>query len=206
MKIFFTAITLMASLIAINANAALIDDFNGGDIVVQATGSSNTNYSNAFGGNRAISIEKTGLLTANSTVGAGQYSHNVEALTSATSVISWHSTTGIDLTDGGDTSYFALDIASIAQGNIDLTLLVTDILNQSSSYTLLNSGAGINRIALSYFSGFNFLQVKDIELTIKGGSSADFSLNSISTVPTPSVLVLLGVGLAAFSFNRRMTA
>ncbi len=201
------AFSFILGLTTVTANAAMIDDFNGGDQEVTTAGNHNhtISYSPAFGGQRTINIEKTGRLEATSKVRAGLYAHNAESLTSATSTISWHSTTGVDLIEGRTTTNFALDILSIEQGDIDLVLSVTDFLYNSASFTLTSAGTGVNFIALTLFTGIDFLQITDISLEIVGDVALDLALNSISTVPTPSVLVLLGLGLAAFSFNRRIT-
>lgn len=205
MNKFILAFSFILGLTTVTANAAMIDDFNGGNIEVIATDTQTINYDFAFGSQRTINIEKTGLLGATSNVIAGFYAHSADALTSATSTISWHSATGVDLIEGRITTNFALDILSIDQGNIDLILSVKDILDNTESVTLTGAGTGVNFIALTLFTGIDFLQITDISLEIVGDVASDLTLNSISTVPTPSVIVLLSLGLVAFGFNRRIT-
>lgn len=214
MNKFFFASLLVASLTTVTANAAMIDNFDQESMTADISSSttatsastSSTTALSTFGGSRAISITKSGALGANATVIAppGIYAHSADALTSATSIISWSSALGVDLIEGRSTTNFALDILSIDQGNIDLILSVTDLLSNTGSYTLSGAGVGVQFIALSLFSSnIDFLQITDISLTIVGGTASDLTLNSISTVPTPSVLVLLAMGIVALGFNRR---
>ncbi|MFK5947170.1 MAG: hypothetical protein QM500_00175 [Methylococcales bacterium] len=216
MNKYILALSFLLAATSNIANAAMIDNFTEESMSVSvgfpplsgsASASSTTTIS-AFGGGRTISISKNGLLAASANVIAppGIYAHSADALTSATSTIAWHSNTGIDLIEGRSTTNFALDILSIDQGNIDLILSVTDVLNNTGSYTLSGAGTGLQFIALSLFSSnINFLQIRDISLKIVGDVASDLTLNSISTVPTPSVLILLSMGLVAFGFNRRIS-
>jgi len=216
MNKYILVFSLLAMITSNIAHAAMIDDFTEESMNIRVdypplsgsdTASTITNTS-AFGGGRTISISKSGPLSASANVIAppGIYAHSADALTSATSTISWHSDIGIDLIEGRTTTNFALDILSIDQGNIDFILSVTDVFNNTDSYSLLEAGTGIQFIALSLFSStIDFLQVTDISLRIVGGEASDLTLNSISTVPTPSILVLLSMGLVAFRLNRRIS-
>ncbi len=216
MNKYILALSFLIAATSNIANAAMIDDFTEESMNISVgypplsgsnSASTITNIS-AFGGGRTIILSKSGLLTASANIIAppGIYAHSADALTSATSTISWHSNTGVDLVEGRSTTNFALDILSIDQGSIDFILSVTDVLNNTDSYTLSGAGTGLQFIALSLFSSnINFLQITDISLKIVGDVASDLTLNSISTVPTPSVLILLSMGLVAFGFNRRVT-
>jgi len=205
MNKYILVFLLFTTITSINANAAMIDDFNGGDMEVEATNTATEDYIHAFGGKRTINIEKTGPRKAYSDVMIGEYSHNSAADTSAISTITWNSDIGVDLIEGRTSSYFAIEILSIDQGNIILTLLISDITGTKNTVSLENAGVGTKLISFNLFSDINFLKVNEISLEIAGGESSDLLLGSISTVPTPSILILLGVGFAAFSFNRRVT-
>lgn len=208
------ALALITGLTTITANAAMIDNFDeewmvadtGFDPTVASASATSTTPISAFGGNRTITITKNGDLSANATVIAppGIYAHSADALTSATSIISWHSDTAIDLIEGRTSSNFALDILTIDQGDVGLILSVTDMLGATAEATKLDAGVGVEFFAFGLFSGIDFLQITDISLKIVGGVSSDLTLNSISTVPTPSILILLSMGLVAFAFNRRI--
>jgi len=203
MKSFTLALILMTAFVSNSAHSAMIDDFNGGNTVVVATDTDSQNYSHAFGGKRTINIEKSGPLGATSAVVAGMFAHSADALTSATSTISWNAPSSVDLVEGRSSSFFALDILAIDQGDIDLILSISDILGASDTYTLQNSGIGLQFIDFSLFSGIDFLQATNISLQIVGDTASDVTLDSISTVPTPSVLILLSIGLIALGFNRQ---
>jgi len=222
MNKYILVFLLLATMTSITANAAMIDNFDEEYMKADAleinpstatatststatTTSTSTSLLSTFGGSRTISITKTGYQEANATVIAppGIYAYSSDA--SATSTISWHSDTAIDLIEGRSTTNFALDILSIDQGNIDFILSVTDVLNNTDSYTLSGVDTGIQYIALSLFSStIDFLNITDISLKIEGGDASDLTLNSISTVPTPSVLVLLNMGIVAFGLSRRV--
>jgi len=206
MKKFTLVLTLITAFASNSAHSAMIDDFNGGNTVVVATDTDSQNYSHAFGGKRTINIEKAGPLGATSAVVAGMFAHSADALTSATSTISWNDPSSVDLVEGRSSSFFALDILTIDQGDIDLILSISDLLGGSDTYTLQGSGVGVQFIDFSLFSGIDFLQVTNISLQIVGDTASDITLDSISTVPTPSVLILLSMGLIALGFNRQATA
>ena len=209
MNKYILALTLAAtSLTASVANAALIDNFNGAfnDSAPVWSGATNSfAYAPAFGGNRTISVTSTGsTFQANVIVDDEKYTHNSNSGISATSIISWDSASSVDLTDGGSSIAFALDIIGIDVGSVLFALNVTD--EDSSSIFSFNRSAGttgIQYIDFSSFSGIDFNTVKAVSLEIAGGLNTDVALASIATVPTPPVLVLLGVGLAMLGFNHR---
>jgi len=207
----FSLLTMLTSNIA---HAAMIDDFTEEFMSVSvdyppvtgnASVTSSTNIS-TFGSGRTISISKSGVLGANATVIAplGIYAHSADALTSATSIISWHSDTAIDLLEDSTQIAFALDVLSIDQGQVEIILSVTDILGGFDSVSLLGAGAGLHFFNFTSFSSIDFLHVNGISLKMIGDTASDITLKSLSTVPTPSVLVLLVMGLIAFRFNQRI--
>jgi len=189
------------------AYAAMIDDFNGGVMTVNADASNvYQQYLAAFGGGRTVNITKTGPLEATAEVNQGTYSHSSDGLTSASSTISWIDESGVDLTSGNINNVFLLAILSIDQGKIDLTLSITDVLGAYDSFSLSGAGVGAQNIAFSLFSNVDFLQVKEVSLLIAGEMASDLEIDSLmtsNTVPAPSVLVLLSVGLLVSGFNRR---
>jgi len=205
MNKYILVFALLSTITSLTANAAMIDDFNGGDMEVIATNAATEPYSSAFGGKRTINIEKTGPRLAYSDVMLGEYSHNTASGTSAISTITWSSAFGVDLIEGRTSSSFAIEVLTIDQGNIVLTLFISDIIGNTNTVSLENTGVGTEFINFNLFTGIDFLQVNEISLEIAGGISSDLTIGSISTVPTPSILILLGMGIVAFSFNRRIT-
>ncbi len=210
MNKFTFALSIIACFYLPSAHSAMIDDFNGGDMEVFATNTASAIYSGAFGGQRTVNIEKAGPFSdfqeAKSKVSDGYYKQSADSFINATGTISWNSSYAIDLTDNNRSSAFALDIQSIDQGNVDLTLSVIDFFNKSDNYTLQGAGMGIQLIAFNFFSGIDFMQITDISLTMTGGESSDITLDSISTVPTPPVFLLLVLGLVTLGLQRRLTA
>lgn len=208
MNKYFIALTLISTAMTTSiANAAMIDDFEGGNQLIWSGSSGSVLYGAAFGGNREIDITSSGsqFYHASAIVEEGVFKHNAISGYNANSTISWATSVGtsVDLTDA-DTSYgFALDILSIDQGNVDFTLDVFDALGNHNYSTLSNVGIGVQFIAFTLFSDIDFSQVNGISLLIEGDVASDLTLDSISTVPAPPAVILLTSGLAALGFSRR---
>jgi len=182
MNKYILVFSLFTTITSITANAAMIDDFNGGDMAVIATNTTTKSYSSAFGGKRTISIKKIVPRLAYSDVMLDE-----------------------DLTEGWTSSSFAIEFLSIDQGHIVLTLFISDIIGNTNKVSRGNAGVRTKRINFNLFTDIDFLQVNNISLDIAGGASSDVTIESISTVPTPSILILIGMGIIAFSFNHRVT-
>ncbi len=210
MNKYILALTLTASSLTSGiSNAALIDDFNGAynaNAPVWSGAVNNFAYAPAFGGSRTISLASTGsTYQANVIVDDEKYTHNSNSGISATSIISWDSASAVDLTDGGDSIAFALDIIGIDVGSVLFTLNVTDHFNAFSSFSfnLLAGTTGVQYIDFTSFSGIDFDDVRAVSLEIAGGLDTDVALGSIATVPAPPALALLSVGLAMLGFSNR---
>jgi len=212
MNKYILALTLVLSFISSSANATLIDDFSDGSMHLLAdTSDVYQTSSSAFGGGRTVSIIKQGYNAKVDIISAlGFYAHSTNALTSATSTISWDSTVGIDLIESVNNSVFALDILSNDQANSNFVLSVTDNTANQASFTLFGATEGIQNIAFSSFSGINFHEITNISLEIVGGLESDLVINSLSTsvgqvsaVPTPAALILFTSSLAILSISRR---
>lgn len=202
--------------VAGTAQAVIIDDFNSGEQSIDANGSSLAFSPGAIGGFRSIDIEKNGLQGATAAVLVGPdlgiFSHSADALTSATSVITWNALgmgLGVDLVEGLTDNVFSFDILSIDQGNIGLTLGVQDTFGGTDSYTFLNAGVGTESVAFSHFAGVNFTSIHSLSLTVEGGVASDLTLDQLATsgssasVPEPTALMLLSGGLLGLGGIRR---
>lgn len=201
---FFTCFTTNT------ANARLIDDFTDGVMAVEADGFGIYGGSSViFGGGRSVSISTLvgdGAEIYVINVDGGLYIHDADALSSATSSITWSNTSGVDLVETIN-NVFSLDILGIDQGMVDLTLSITDSHSVMGSFTLFNAGAGIETIAFTEFSGIDFHEITDISLQIAGGIGSDLAIGSLKTevsaVPIPPSLILFSSSLALLSMGRR---
>jgi|GEM_PF-1263768 len=124
---------------------------------------------------------------------------------------------GLDLTDGGVSNALLIDIGFI-DTNVNITFKVKETNNQpgtgtpnigdTATLTLNNLGVGVSTFLFSSFTNFNivnFESVGRIVMEINGGIGSDLVLNLVETneLPEPSSLVLMGLGLAGFSFLRK---
>lgn len=201
-----------------------VDDFSTGGMNVNADGSDTVVASGAIGGYRTVSMTKVGNFGANADVytSLGIYAHNAGANTSAISTITWDANGGglggLDWSTGYFGQTFDLDIVSIDQGFVDLTLLVEDTFGGSGSYTLSGLGAGLQKFNFSVFTGVDFSSVDSLSLIVDGDQASDLALNALgvfwddtavpptptfASVPEPTVLALLGTGLAAFGYRKK---
>lgn len=226
MNVNILGLAIIAALSVGTANAALItaiDDFTTGGMAVSADGTSTVAASGALGGYRTVTMTKSGSLgaTANVLTNPGIYAHSADAQTSAISTITWDANGaglgGLNWLTGFTNQTFDLDILSIDQGQVDLSLTIADLVGGLDSFTLSGLGIGIQSFYFSAFTGIDFAQVNSLSLKVNGGLASDLTLNALgvygdviplrsASVPEPTVLALLGVGLAVFGFTRRKVA
>ncbi len=197
------------------AQAVVIDDFNGGAQSIDAPGSDTVAYAGAIGGFRTIDMTSVGPLYATAAIvlPPGIYSHSADAMTSATSNITWDANGaglgGMDLVEGLTNNVFSFEIISIDQGDIDLILSVEDSFGGLDSFTFSNAGVGTESVAFASFTGIDFTSIDLISLQVVGGLASDLTLDLLSTtgdrtaVPEPISLALLGIGMIGVGFSRR---
>ena len=211
-----------AMLVATTANATLIDDFTTGAMSIEIFGptaaypgvgvsSSDTAVGTMLGGERAVDLtvwSAASTLSGSSAVIdllGGFYSQSADSTVKTMATITWDAGGfgfgGIEL--GGEA--FLLDLVSLDQGVIDLTIGVWDTLGGMASVTDASAIVGDNYFNFSNFAGVDFSLIDKITLTVDATTqaSSDLTLNSISTVPEPSVLALFGLGLFGLGLARR---
>lgn len=117
---------------------------------------------------------------------------------------------GVDLTGNGLTPNFALGINSIDSTGVSITFNVKDVGNHIATKTISGVSIGTVLFALNTFSNFgntSFTSVKSIEMIVSATKAdADISLAFVQTIPEPSSLALMGLGLVGFSVLRKRKA
>ncbi len=209
--------------------STVIDSFN--DLTMQYVSdgfstsitSSTVSTNNALGGSRKISVTNNNGALASAKVKDGVFYHSAGAGTSATSTIVWDADgagLNVDLlaTDtlgfSGSSCFecFVLDVISIDQGNVDLTIQLDDGSN-TASYTSSGVDTGIYEIMFSQFgTDINLSSIMAISLIVEGGVASDMSLDfqgftgkqasalqNVNSVPLPATLwLLISAGLISY--------
>lgn len=122
---------------------------------------------------------------------------------------------GIDLTDGGLSDAFALEITFV-DSDVDLVLTVhSDGTDRSEATATILAGASPATIMFSFAdfittggSGARFDDVGAIELSMRGPMGTDLQFESLATVPLspipePDTFLLTSMGLLALGAARR---
>jgi len=222
MKLFkLSVLTLLFLFINSVSASTIIDSFNDSTPqIVSANGSDTVATSSAIGGYRTISISKSGPLGASASVISGIFAHSADALTSAISTITWDANgAGLNadllasdtLGFTGSSCYecFVLDVLSIDQGNVDLTIQLSDGSN-TASYTSSGVGTGLYEVMFSQFTGVDLTSIMAISLEINGAQASDMTLDfqgytgkQVSSVPLPATVWLFATGLISFLGTHR---
>lgn len=229
MKLFskIAALLLAASVLG-PAQALTIDNFDtGGDFLFSpfingpiTTVGLNTN--DTIGGTRTMryqfvsgsfaSVEVDAAFTGSAQTVNTLAMSNPAAVTSF-AVVHWDNNGaglgGVDLTDGTIADAIELDVLSIDQGGITLTIAVRDTSNNFANLQLTNLGTGTQTFLFQDFQNFantDFTAIDFIELSMFGNVASDFILDNIRTrrstdpnetpIPGGVVLFLLGGGIA----------
>ncbi len=188
---------------AAQAASITIDDFDTGPGEVTSATPGPTNFiaPGAIGGSRTLEIlgyptnsdPIPAGITLRVAVPPGQEGHSQNAFApGGRSRTTWDANGGgllsLDLTDGGTEDAFLLDIVSIDQGQLDITLNVTSNSHGTASLTSSSLSVGVLKIDYSTFAGFStdiFENVDSIDMVIEAGQATDVTIDSIVTTGTP---------------------
>jgi hypothetical protein len=216
---------ILVSVLAVTsqvASAVVIDNFTQGALFIQATNfngqtlhQDGLSTADVFGGSRSVRFASLGIVTAVIDTSAGQFSFTTSVSSLGYFTLTYsglQSTTGADLTADENDS-FALNIGALSL-TVATGIHEFDVETSGSWYTydfsrdlLALDGPGILTIPFSSFQGANMTQVQAIEINVaRFAPSSNIVIESVMTVPEPSVLTILAGGLAAFTFTVRRIA
>jgi len=205
---------LVAGSIAFSAGAQanfLIDNFSVDSTFITAPGGETNTINSDF------SVDRVGLIADDGGAGGSSYIVTTGVIgisagfgTTSDTVLSYANAGGFDFTaeetgPGGNFDAFFLQLLSIDQGGVDITLTVNGVASTQSV-----TAAGNILFAHSLFGDVS--NVTSISYDIHNNDAVDATFDSFGSfgseavptpTPEPAALALLGMGLAAFGFGRR---
>lgn len=212
-KGMFILVAAATLLLGGNAQAFLVDDFNGGFDSI-SSGNSTTIYLNALGGKRILAIDSIssgrGTLSVESQGGGGNgiLSADSNDIGGFDSSVRWNSTStsgAADLTDGGSSDRFAIDFLSVRPEDAFSLRVAGGVNDHTIDFTV--DGLGIKTILFSDFPllSTDFETVNTVQLFNNAGSAlSNIQIDSIqTTVPVPAAVWLLGSGLVGLVAVRK---
>jgi len=223
-RIGLAALAATALLVAGNAQALLIDDFNDSTpVVCNPGGCLPTEYDGAVGGWRAYSF---GANSTNSTqrVLGGVYEHEADNA-SAEAIIIWDGVPNSgsfdpiqDFTDGGasDVIQLVLSFPSILGFEEEPTLEFqirthspgSSVIIGTHQFSPTESGVWEVPLDVTHWGGLDsahldFTNVITLQLQVVTGDALSVTIDNIATVPEPGTALLMGLGLAGLAAGGR---
>lgn len=215
-KILGLALAVSGLTISTGSQAALtIDDFSvdtSSPAFIGAPGTQTTVINSDFSVNRGLSITSPGPATASISVFGDVLGIDTGRSTTSDSTASYSNAGGFDFTQtetlGSIFNTFAISLLSIDQGGVDVSLIVDGVSSTQS----------VNSIGDIFFAHSLFgdvSSVNSIVFDIHNNAAVDASFDILQsfgsqqvvvtppTVPEPTSLVLMGLGLGFMGFARK---
>lgn len=202
-------------LLAPGAQALMVDTFDDAAFQFVHTGVQpgpvTTASANALGGWRTLWATASGPGATQAYVYYGAYNHGQSAGTPGTSTVLWDAAGGglggVDLTEGGVSDHFALEVRSRDAGDLSLAVTVTDTHGATAQVNHDAFSTGTLWTPFAEFAGVDLTRVERIALQVTAGAAVDLSLDHFATasgipdlapaaVPLPPSVALLSAALA----------
>lgn len=199
-----------------------VDNFNNSYDLGDAANDTWTIFNiNPAGGDVKYTVTLTGetntIKTENSIGGAlGELSISTDVTASMTALLSYGAFDGtpagpLDLTFGGidDTFYFDVIRSEAAGFTTTVSVFYLDAflspaVSVISFSTTLVTSLERHFLSFSSFTGADFTKVLGVDVSLAGIAGADLTVGEFGTIPEPTTLAILGLGLMAIVFRRKV--
>ncbi len=222
-------LTAAVALIAqASAVPILIDNFTDGTVVLTTTGvspvsnsSAQTLLSGVIGGSRNTTINKeAGGSSSSATIAiddAGFLGTNLVVTEFGTGVVGNYTLTYADISsvdfEADGNNAFGLSIATDVAGTMTVTATSGTFGTATTTVAVPANGNAFDEFNLAYtsFTGYSsdiFGDIDSLSFTFNPGTSGDWKLQFLATIPEPSTYALIaaGLGLGVFAIRRRKLA
>jgi hypothetical protein len=154
--------------------------------------------------NRTLTVDWTGGLNrVTAHVDAGVYQYTQETSTKGVGMVTWDNFGFVDLTGGIAIGLDIVDLGVGSSNDVDISFELFDSTTASQTVTK-TFNAGISGVVVGYSfngAGIDLSDITKLKLTVDGQRSngASVTIDIIESVPEPSALLLLSMGLIGLS-------